>query len=135
MGLDTRSGIPRQGMMSRRMGIIIAVLGMFLFVSPAYAEGEVNDFLSIANTAAGRDAAGIMLSGMEAGLRTANAYVVTVRKQQPLYCQPANLTLAGEQLLDMLQRGVAEDATLGTTELSVAVFVLFRKTFPCPNPN
>ena len=65
------------------------------------------------------------------GLSSANAYVTYYRKDPALYCQPMELALTGEQVMDILKRAVEKDAALGHLSTGSAILRALQRTFPC----
>jgi hypothetical protein len=100
------------------------------------ASTDSNEFLRLHDAdvaGVGRDETEIEILGMVSGLLEANAYLVAIRKEAPIYCQPPNLSLTSPQLVDMLRRGIAQDQRLGKLDIGFSMVAIMRKTFPCPN--
>ena len=82
-----------------------------------------------------RDMIEMTLTGMESGMLWANTFLRQYRKEQPLYCQPENLTLTTPQILDMLRGGVQTDSKIGQLPVGLGLLTVLRRTFPCPPQN
>ncbi|HZP69419.1 MAG TPA: hypothetical protein VFB29_05690 [Pseudolabrys sp.] len=75
-----------------------------------------------------------LLAMTENGLKAANIYLLTVRKQPALFCQPDKLQLAGRQLMNILRDGVKADESLSQKPWGFALLVSLQGTFPCAGP-
>ena len=73
-----------------------------------------------------------MLAMTENGLKSANIYLVTVRNEPALFCQPEKLRLAGRQLMNILRDGVKSNQSLLQKPWGLALLVSLQSTFPCP---
>jgi hypothetical protein len=91
----------------------------------------VTDFLKLHDEGLGQSMAESEVSGLQAGFTEANAYLTGVRREAPMFCQPANLALTADQLIDMLRRGVDEQPELDQSNLASALLAVMRRTFPC----
>jgi len=74
----------------------------------------------------------LVLSATEDGLKSANTYLVTVRKEKPLFCQPSELRMSGRQLLTTLRRAVETDRSLSHKPMGFVLLVSLQNIFPCP---
>ena len=74
----------------------------------------------------------LVLSATEDGLKSANAYLVTVRKEKPLFCQPSELRMTGRQLLTTLRNAVETDRSLSHKPMGFVLLVSLQGIFPCP---
>jgi hypothetical protein len=72
-----------------------------------------------------------LLAMTENGLKAANIYLSTVRKEPALFCQPDQLHLAGRQLMNILRDGVKADESLARKPWGLALLVSLQGTFPC----
>lgn len=117
----------------RSITLAFAVLAFGSVVGPARADHDVNEFLSLHDTAAGKELTELEISALASGLMEANAYLTTIRKEAPIYCQPDRLSLTSPQLVDMLRRAVDETPKLGTTDIAFATVAVMIRTFPCPD--
>jgi hypothetical protein len=73
----------------------------------------------------------LSIIGADSAFVTANAELKTNGKE-PLYCQPEHLSLTPEQVVDMVEKGVAENKDLATVPVTVVMLEVFKRTFPCP---
>ena len=74
----------------------------------------------------------LVLSATEDGLKAANTYLVTMRKEKPLFCQPSELRMTGRQLLTTLRRAVETDRSLSPKPMGLVLLVSLQNIFPCP---
>lgn len=113
--------------------IVIAgavVLGML--TSPARAEGSAGDTLSLYDAhPAARDTIEFGLRNLSIGFAVSNAYLETVREEEPNFCISSHLVLTGPQLIDILRRGLDRDPVRGGTPVSVAPLLALVEVFPC----
>jgi hypothetical protein len=112
------------------MRIILAAVFLVGMVEPAMC-GAVTDFLKLHDEPIAQSIAETKILGLQAGFMEANAYLTGVRKEAPMYCQPANLSLTADQLIDMLRRGVDDQPELDQSNLASALLAVMRRTFPC----
>lgn len=93
--------------------------------------GAVNDFLKLHDEPLGQSRAETEILGLQAGFTEANSYLTGTRKEAPMFCQPQNLSLTADQLIDMLRRGVNEQSDLDQSDLASALLTVMQRTFPC----
>lgn len=93
--------------------------------------GAVSDFLKFHDEPLGQSRAETEILGVQAGFTEANTYFAETRKEAPMFCQPANLNLTADQLIDMLRRGVDAQPELDEDNLASALLVVMQHTFPC----
>src|SRR5438132_12197049 len=93
--------------------------------------GAVTDFLKLRDEPLGQSMAETEITGLQAGFIEANAYLTGTRKEAPMFCQPANLSLTADQLMDMLRRGVNDQPELDQSDLASALLAVMQRTFPC----
>ena len=93
--------------------------------------GAVSDFLKLHDEPLGMSRAETEILGLQAGFTEANTYLVQTRKQAPMFCQPANLSLTADQLVDMLRRGLNDRPDLDESDLATALLIVMQQTFPC----
>lgn len=75
-----------------------------------------------------------LLQGNHNGLKSANSYLAS-QKAAEIFCQPEGKTFSGEQIMEMLRRGVTSDPDLGKRPLGFAILHVFQRTYPCPPPS
>lgn len=93
--------------------------------------GPVTDFLKLHDEPLGESRAETEILGLQAGFTEANGFLTEARKEAPMFCQPPNLSLTADQLIDMLRRGVNEQPDLDDSTLASALLTVMRRTFPC----
>jgi len=71
------------------------------------------------------------VSSTEQGYLYANAYLVA-RHEPRMYCQPEKLTMAPQQLIDMLRREMKTDDRVAEFPVAFAILDVMIATFPCP---
>ncbi|HWP24758.1 MAG TPA: hypothetical protein VNL39_00245 [Xanthobacteraceae bacterium] len=106
---------------------------MALVPVPGRAEVSASQILKMYDTgnASERGLIEANLGGLENGFGWANTYLQSQRQQTPLYCLPDKLALKSEQIIDILRRGVREDAKLGNAPFGLAILVALQRVFPC----
>lgn len=106
---------------------------MALAPLPARAEVSASQILKMydAGNSSERGLIEANLGGLENGFGWANTYLQSQRKQTPLYCLPDKLALKSEQIIDILRRGVREDAKLGNAPFGLAMLIVLQRVFPC----
>lgn len=65
------------------------------------------------------------------GFEWASSYYQVKRQQPPLYCEPPDLSLTGEQIFDMLDRASKRDPKIARLVWPVAMIAVFQHAFPC----
>ena len=112
------------------MRSVLAAAFLIGMAQPAMC-GAVSDFLKLHDEPLGASRAETQILGLQAGLAQANTYLIATRKEAPMFCQPANLSLTADQLVDMLRRGVNDQPDLDEGDLASALLSVMRRTFPC----
>ena len=112
------------------MRTILAAVFLLGMVQPA-TSGAVTDFLKLHDEPLGQHGAETEIMGLQAGFTEANAYLTGTRKEAPMFCQPENLRLTADQLIDMLRRGVDKQPDLDQFDLASALLAVMQRTFPC----
>lgn len=112
------------------MRTILAAFFLIGMAQPATC-GAVTDFLKLHDEPLGQSMAETEITGLRDGFTEANAYLTGSRKEAPMFCQPQNLSLTADQLIDMLRRGVDEQPELDQSDLASALLAVMRRTFPC----
>jgi len=115
------------------MRTVLAAVFLLGMVQPAMC-GAVTDFLKLRDEPLGQSRAETEILGLQAGLTEANTYLTQTRKEAPMFCQPANLSLTADQLVDMLRRGVNDQSELDESDLAAALLIVMQRTFPCQQP-
>lgn len=113
------------------MRIILAAAFLAGMAQPAMC-GAVTDFLKLHDEPLEQSTAETTITGLQAGFTEANTWLAETRKEAPMYCQPANLSLTPDQLIDMLRRGVNDQPELDESNLAAALLAVMQRTFPCP---
>jgi hypothetical protein len=112
------------------MRTLLAAAFLVGMAEPAMC-GAVTDLLKLHDEPIGQSLAETKITGLLAGFTEANAYLAGTRREAPLFCQPANLSLTADQLIDMLRRGVNEQPELDQSDLASALLAVMQRTFPC----
>jgi hypothetical protein len=112
------------------MRTILAATFLVGMADPAMC-GAVTDFLKLHDEPLAQTMAETKITGLQAGFSEANAYLTGTRKEAPMFCQPANLSLTADQLIDMLRRNVNERPELDQSDLASALLAVMQRTFPC----
>ena len=112
------------------MRIVLAAAFLVGMAEPAIC-GAVTDFLKLHDEPLGQSMAETEVTGLQAGFTEANVYLTATRKEVPMFCQPANLRLTADQLIDMLRRGLDDQPELDQSDLAAALLSVMRRTFPC----
>ena len=112
------------------MRTILAAVFLLGLVQPA-TSGAVTDFLKLHDEPLGQGRAETEIMGLQAGFTEANAYLTGTRKEPPMFCQPENLRLTADQLIDMLRRRLDEQPELDQSDLASALLAVMQRTFPC----
>ena len=73
----------------------------------------------------------LSLLGVSSGFTWANAFLTTVRKEQPMFCPPPPLVLTASQLLDVLRRSTAQNPTLTGQPWEFVLLASLVNKFPC----
>src|SRR5690242_17309914 len=102
------------------MRTILAAVFLAGMAQPAMC-GAVTDFLKLHDEPLGQSMAETQIQGLQAGFTEANSYLTGIRREAPMFCQPANLTLTADQLIDMLRRGVNAQPDLDQSDLPSAL--------------
>jgi hypothetical protein len=113
------------------MRFVLAAAFSIAMVQPALC-GAVTDFLKLHDEPLGRDQTETEIVGVQDGFIKANAFLTRTRKEAPMYCQPGNLSLTADQLIDMLRRGEKEQPELDDADPASALLSIMQRTFPCP---
>jgi hypothetical protein len=113
------------------MRTILTTAFLAAMAQPAMC-GAVTDFLKLHDEPLGESRAETEILGMQAGFAEANRYLSGTRKEPPMFCQPENLSLTADQLVDMLRRDVDTQPELDEDDLASALLVVMQHTFPCP---
>lgn len=116
-----------------KMKLTLAILAFCLFPIAARAEVDVTTLLANYD-AASPDIKPIIAKVVEHtqnGISWANQYFVTIRKQKPLYCLPGELTLTGEQVIDILRRELKEPSLVAKQPFGLGIILAFQKVYPC----
>jgi len=112
------------------MRTILSAIFLLGMAQPA-TSGAVTDFLKRHDEPLGQSRAETEIMGLQAGFTEANAYLTGTRKETPMFCQPENLSLTADQLIDMLRRSVNEQPELDQSDLASALLAVLQRTFPC----
>lgn len=71
------------------------------------------------------------VASIEAGLGWANTAVRAQRMQKGLYCLPDDLTIAPQELIDMLRDARGDEPRLGDRPIGFALLATLQRSFPC----
>ena len=117
--------------MRRVMQSAAIAIALLMLSGPANAAGDLNLVLQIYDSGNARELIEAEMLAIQDGMLTANGYLVTYRKEPPMYCQPGKLSLTPPQLMDMLRRAVTADPKIGEADPALAILIVLRQTFPC----
>jgi hypothetical protein len=117
----------------------VLILAVTLALAPSGGQAQPTSLANVqsllrtydAAPAEGRAFIETFVSGREQGLLVANSYLVTIRHEKPMYCQPDRLTLMPEQIIDMLRRESAADPTLAGLPVEDGILLTLVREFPC----
>ena len=73
----------------------------------------------------------IALTGMLYSLMWGNTFLQTA-KREPFYCQPPELSLTGDQVMQILKDAVRDRPEVSRQPLGFALIVELGRIFPCP---
>jgi hypothetical protein len=116
-----------------RMALLaIAMSPLLLLTTPAIAEPSAAELLkSLESKDAGvRMLAEIALTNLAFGISWANAQVKS-KGQPAIYCAPYDISLQGDQIADILRRGVMAQPFLADAYAGQAMLAALQRTFPC----
>jgi hypothetical protein len=74
----------------------------------------------------------LYLKGIGEGLQLANSELEAVRRQQPLFCPPPQLSLRSSNFVDILEQEIKRQAWRDDTPLALILLRGLQNTFPCP---
>ena len=134
IGFDCMTGIPDRGTTTRcwrATALSVLCIGMGAF--PANAKGmDVNTLIRSYDIApAAREEMELTAGSIQYGFLLSNSYIIRYRHEEPMYCQPGNLTLTGAMVIDMLRHAAQADPTIGTADFGLGILLTLAKTFPC----
>src|ERR1700681_549050 len=101
----------------RDMRTILAAAALLVGMAQPATCGAVTDFLKLHDEPIEQGRTETEITGLQAGFTEANTYLTRTRKEAPMFCQPQNLSLTADQLIDMLRRGVKEQSELDQSDL------------------
>ena len=108
-------------------------LALYVMLLPTNAEqGGLNagELLQLYNDPKSKEYVAKIVQATGQGLSLANAAIAR-RGQSPLYCQPNNLTLTGEQTLDIIYRFVEINPALEKAKWEAVMLKALENLFPC----
>jgi hypothetical protein len=73
----------------------------------------------------------IALTGMLYSLSWGNSFLQTA-KREPFYCPPPNMSITGDQAMQILKAAVVERPKVAQQPLGFALIVELSRAFPCP---
>jgi hypothetical protein len=71
------------------------------------------------------------LASIETALGWANTALRVQKMQRGLYCLPEDLTIAPQELIDMLRDALWDEPRLGNLPIGFAVLATLQRAFPC----
>jgi hypothetical protein len=108
-------------------------LALYLMLLPTNAEqGGLNagELLQLYQDPKSKDYVAKIVQATGRGFSLANT-AVTRRGQSPLFCQPNNLVLTGEQIIDIIYRFVEINPALEKAVWEAVMLKALENLFPC----
>ena len=108
-------------------------LALYLMLLPTNAEqGGLNagELLQRYNDPKSKEYVAKIVQATGRGFSLANTAIVR-RGQSPLYCQPDNLVLTGEQIIDIISRFVEINPALEKATWEAVMLTALENLFPC----
>jgi hypothetical protein len=68
---------------------------------------------------------------VELGTGWSTAFVQSIRKEAPIYCQTPGRTLNGAQVIDILRHTIATQPAIAKQPYGLAILMSLQLTFPC----
>jgi hypothetical protein len=76
----------------------------------------------------------IALTGMLYSLSWGNSFLQTA-KREPFYCPPPDLSISGDQIMQILRTAVTGRPEVAQQPLGFALIVELSRAYPCPEKN
>jgi hypothetical protein len=108
-------------------------LALYLMLLPTNAEqGGLNagELLQLYNDPKSKEYVAKIVQATGRGFSLANTAIAR-RGQSPLYCQPNNLVLTGEQIIDIINRFVEINPALEKATWEAVMLKALENLFPC----
>jgi hypothetical protein len=108
-------------------------LALYVILLPANAEqGGLNagELLQLYNDPKSKEYVAKIVQATGKGFSLANAAIAR-RGQSPLFCQPNNLALTGEQIIDIIYRFVEINPALEKATWEAVMLKALENLFPC----
>jgi hypothetical protein len=108
-------------------------LALYLMLLPTNAEqGGLNagELLQLYNDPKSKEYVAKIVQATGRGFSLANTAIAR-RGQSPLYCQPNNLVLTGEQIIDIISRFVEINPALEKATWEAVMLKALENLFPC----
>jgi hypothetical protein len=108
-------------------------LALYVMLLPANAEqGGLNagELLQLYNDPKSKEYVAKIVQATGKGFSLANAAIAR-RGQSPLFCQPNNLALTGEQIIDIIYRFVEINPALEKATWEAVMLKALENLFPC----
>ena len=108
-------------------------LALYLMLLPTNAEqGGLNagELLQLYNDPKSKEYVAKIVQATGRGFSLANTAIAR-RGQSPLYCQPNNLVLTGEQIIDIIYRFVEINPALEKAVWEAVMLEALENLFPC----
>jgi hypothetical protein len=108
-------------------------LALYLMLLPTNAEqGGLNagELLQLYNDPKSKEYVAKIVQATGRGFSLANTAIAR-RGQSPLYCQPNNLVLTGEQIIDIIYRFVEINPALEKATWEAVMLEALENLFPC----
>jgi hypothetical protein len=108
-------------------------LALYLMLLPTNAEqGGLNagELLQLYNDPKSKEYVAKIVQATGRGFSLANTAIAR-RGQSPLYCQPNNLVLTGEQIIDIIYRFVEINPALEKATWEAVMLKALENLFPC----
>jgi hypothetical protein len=108
--------------------MILAVIIIVSGVSPAFSEVSFKDYETVKNTKEFK----LYIGGIGEGIGWSNV-VLDLRKSKKIFCQPSNLTMSVENLLDILKREIDENGKTFKSDMPLGLILIrgLVKNYPC----
>jgi len=104
---------------------LMSLMGCLVLSGPASAEGTANEVLS----APSRELK-IYFTAMGVAFSWSNGYI-RAKGGTPMYCQPEELALSGQQYIEILRNHIQDNSQAGDLPVGFALLQALSSIFPC----
>ena len=108
--------------------VIFAFIIIVSGVLPAYSQVTFKDYEKLKNTQEFK----LFIAGVAEGVVLSNM-VLEKQGNKKIFCQPSNATMSGDNVLNILQREIDENAKLFKSDTLLGLILIrgLVKTYPC----